>query len=338
MNFILKKKRKLSIESLTNNANDEMQKSFIKTAGPTSKLPRVDSYLFETGLNVQLIDKNDKKLVKLNLNQKPKEDSNNMHIKPMQQHRSQQKLMQYSNNFVEFDDLPSESDISSGTTVVLSNNLINVKTIQNKAIKICYKCNRCDQFFNSESILKDHQLNNCLNLNDDIVNIDSDCSTPNKNAAESNNCLSFDEKSNESISSDHLDDLSPSSSPAKVKTSSKKRVFICNECGRQYCTQNELNKHMIQSHESQKPFDCSMCEMKFNELSSKKRHEKEHAGYKPFRCYICSFEFTRASNLRSHILKVHPGDIGKSVVIAKTIDNKLKFEFNIGKIFFFSIQ
>jgi hypothetical protein len=35
--------------------------------------------------------------------------------------------------------------------------------------------------------------------------------------------------------------------------------------------------------------------------------------------------------LRAHLLKVHPNEIGKLVNISKTIDNKLKFEFDLGK-------
>lgn len=94
---------------------------------------------------------------------------------------------------------------------------------------------------------------------------------------------------------------------------------------------------MLQVHKAQKPYDCSHCELSFYELSAKKRHEKEHSDLKPFRCFICAFEFSRASNLRTHILKVHNHEIGKSVVISKSEVNNLKFEFNIGKIVYILI-
>lgn len=72
--------------------------------------------------------------------------------------------------------------------------------------------------------------------------------------------------------------------------------------------------------------------MNFNDLSAKKRNEKEHTDLNQFRCFICALEFTRASHLRAHILKLHKNEIGKSVVIFNTEVNKLKFKFNIGKI------
>lgn len=114
----------------------------------------------------------------------------------------------------------------------------------------------------------------------------------------------------------------------KSRSSTK---HICNECGMQFFQQSEFNRHLL-THEGIKPYKCSICSMQFYDTSSKNRHEKEHSGLKPFRCYICSFEFTRASNLRAHLLKVHSSEIGKSVIISKSNDNKLKFEFNLDAI------
>ncbi len=120
-----------------------------------------------------------------------------------------------------------------------------------------------------------------------------------------------------------------------ISAGKKKRSFICNECGIEVKSQSELNKHFSLKHDEQKVYMCSHCDTTFEELSSRNRHEKEvHVQQqfcqKPFRCYICSFEFTRASNLRTHLLKVHPNDVGKLVHINKAEDNKLKFEFDLG--------
>ena len=189
-------------------------------------------------------------------------------------------------NLNELDDLPSESDISTGTTLVLPlNNKVNLN--QMKPIHIL-------------STVEKHSQIECLN----------------------EQWLAEDELNHINENTDE--------EPAKVK-SKKQRSFICNECGKQFQTPNEISKHMLQEHESFKPFECSQCQMSFFDLSSKKRHEKEHSGFKPFRCLICSFEFTRASNLRAHLIKVHPSDIGRSVKITKSIDNKLKFEFDLGR-------
>jgi uncharacterized Zn-finger protein len=109
--------------------------------------------------------------------------------------------------------------------------------------------------------------------------------------------------------------------------------IICNECGMQYQTQIDFNRHLATHTQNiNKNQKCTFCSMEFFDLSSKTRHEKEHAGLKSFRCYICGFEFTRASNLRAHLIKVHSSEIGKLVNITKSSDNKLKFEFDIGEI------
>ena len=223
-------------------------------------MSKVEDYLHEVGLNAKLIDKNDKKLIKLDY-------SNSRQINP----NKNSKILFNSNDI---DDLPSESDLSLCTTVFLSKN---------------------NSFSNSTQVLSnkiDKQLLNTMDNNETEI--------------------------------------------SSKKNINKKRSFICNECGCQYFSQNELNKHMIHLHYSQKPFECSQCHISFNDISAKRRHEKEHLGFKQFRCYICSFEFTRASNLRAHLLKIHPDNIGKSVIITKSIDNKLKFEFNLGILIFFN--
>jgi uncharacterized Zn-finger protein len=213
----------------------------------------------------------------------------------------------------DFDDLPSESDISNATIVIpITNTLCQAakllpfdKLTQNKSVSVSFNCVKCNKIFTNEDSLRLHQVNNCSNenLDENIVNLPS-----------SND---DDDKSDES--------------KQKIKYKKQPRTFICTECGMQYTSQFDLSKHMLQTHENTKPFECSMCDMKFNDLYSKNRHEKEHAGLKPFRCWICSFEFTRASNLRAHLLKVHSSEIGKLVHINKTVDKKLKFEFDMGE-------
>ena len=126
----------------------------------------------------------------------------------------------------------------------------------------------------------------------------------------------------------------PQQPVASSSTTANSLKIICNECGKQFNSQSDFNRHLQIAHNAVKPYKCSICSMSFYDISSKNRHEKEHSGLKPYRCYICGFEFTRASNLRAHLIKLHSSEIGKSVIISKTSDNKLKFEFDLGKVFF----
>lgn len=279
----------------------------------TSQLLNTDQSNSDTGLDFQLIAKNDKKLVKLNLakdsvNIKDSIDriksifASNGHLS---KNTNQNKIL----NLEDIDDLPSESDVSTGLFILpqtqtpiqnLEAQQTNDGTLSN--LNICLKCECCNKIFNDDLSYRLHRESNDCNQMESILN-------------EINEHI---EKEEEKIQS------------SKVK----KKFFICTECGNQFYSQNDLNKHMLHVHENTKPYRCSQCPMTFFELSTKNRHEKEHLGLKPFRCYICAFEFSRASNLRTHLLKVHPHDIGSLVNITKTDENKLKFEFNLGiKIF-----
>ena len=131
----------------------------------------------------------------------------------------------------------------------------------------------------------------------------------------------------------HKNLLSVAASVSSSSTTTTASKIICNECGKQFNSQSDFNRHLQIAHNAVKPYKCSICSMAFYDISSKNRHEKEHSGLKPYRCYICGFEFTRASNLRAHLIKLHSSEIGKSVIISKTSDNKLKFEFDLGMIF-----
>ena len=91
------KKRKISSDSLD-----------------TKSIPNVQAFLYETGLNAQLIDKNDKKLIKLNLNNKPR--TFQYDLSSSNYDKSTNLL---NTNLIEVYDLPSVSDISTGTTLIL---------------------------------------------------------------------------------------------------------------------------------------------------------------------------------------------------------------------------
>ena len=47
--------------------------------------------------------------------------------------------------------------------------------------------------------------------------------------------------------------------------------------------------------------------MRFNDPSSRRRHEREHLGTKPYSCHLCSEGFKRASQLRAHLFRRHGG-------------------------------
>lgn len=130
-------------------------------------------------INVQLIDKNDKKLVKLNLNSTPSSASNNSFLPTtIGSLRSQitrminedgNKPSNLSTSVLENDDdLPSESDVSTGMTVAMSSLLSNDRFVSLTKLE----CIKCDRIFTTESLYKHHLENddcgdeNCLDENE----------------------------------------------------------------------------------------------------------------------------------------------------------------------------
>ncbi len=351
----MKRKRKFSSDSL-DSLEDAEDEEIHNNNTSSNKLP--------SGINVQVIAKHDKKLIKLNvLNTTHPHTNRPLVYKP---------IVQTSVSALnDIDDLPSESDVSTGMVLIplnnnntsnnssgllvapnsVSNTIKSLKTSTN--ISICYKCMKCNRIFNEEGLFKMHHESNCDTTSSSSVH-QTTCSQPiarhvvvsDIENEELERLLFSSEHSNTSSDTNggvgfgsvknhiHHTQVQLSHRPraAVVKPSNKQhRVYICNECGIQFHLQSDLNRHMLQVHENAKPFECGGCPMRFYELTSKNRHEKEHSGgLKPFRCYICSLEFTRASNLRTHIYKVHSNEIGKLVHMTKTEDNKLKFEFDLG--------
>ncbi len=335
------------MDSLNEN-NDTLTKSspILSTEYQSSSLP-IEKYLNETtGFNVKVINKNDKKLVKINLNNNTNSLTSSHPIaKQFTSNNNNQAqfcklkttIIKINNNtsltsknsLNEIDDLPSESDISNGTILIPQININSVTKDSNnnnitatKPLKICYKCNKCNKLFDNESLLKTHMDTICSTVELVKVSLNNEPTPANS-----------DNDFNEIIDVENNNEIK------QTNSTSRKRSFICNECGIQVKSQSELNKHMLHMHQDsaskgEQQYKCPQCHMSFHDISSRNRHEKEHSGLKPFRCYICSYEFTRASNLRSHLLKVHPNDIDKLVRINKTEDNKLKFEFDLGTIKF----
>ena len=56
-----------------------------------------------------------------------------------------------------------------------------------------------------------------------------------------------------------------------------------------------------------KPFSCSFCDYKCNQLSTMKAHEWIHTGDKPIHCSKCDYKCRRTSDLKEHD-RIHTGD------------------------------
>lgn len=127
----------------------------------------------------------------------------------------------------------------------------------------------------------------------------------------------------------------PSPSSYKQQVSKSYECYLCRDPIRSYMRFQNLQQHMRQCH-TIKPrtpvFDCSQCDMKFNQIAylwrhvssshgdsmhslmrkceicgkevqrqSIQMHMRVHNGERPFKCEKCDRAFTSPSNLRFHL-------------------------------------
>ncbi|XP_032420405.1 zinc finger protein 773-like isoform X4 [Xiphophorus hellerii] len=89
---------------------------------------------------------------------------------------------------------------------------------------------------------------------------------------------------------------SSSVSESQSGTSTKKRSFKCDICGRCYTRQWYLKNH-YKTHTDESLFLCETCGKSFSQLSDLKVHNKFHTGQRPFSCDSCGKGFSQNSTI-----------------------------------------
>lgn len=79
----------------------------------------------------------------------------------------------------------------------------------------------------------------------------------------------------------------------------------CRYCGKIFWKDGEFASHMLEEHNDDKPFQCSICLKKFKVKLYLTRHMAYHEIDKVFSCEICGKSFRRREYLRIHRLRVH---------------------------------
>lgn len=83
-----------------------------------------------------------------------------------------------------------------------------------------------------------------------------------------------------------------------------KRVYECYDCKKRFDGFIELKRHMNQHDNSQKPFECTTCNIRFVHLNSWFRHRSRHTK-NIHECEYCSKAFDTISRLKFHIQDMH---------------------------------
>ncbi|XP_076610722.1 uncharacterized protein LOC143335307 [Chaetodon auriga] len=84
-----------------------------------------------------------------------------------------------------------------------------------------------------------------------------------------------------------------------VGGSADKKSFICSECGKAFCGEENLKIHM-RTHTGEKPFSCSFCEKGFAQKGYLTNHMTVHTSEKRFLYCVCGKRFAWRYNLKNH--------------------------------------
>ena len=86
----------------------------------------------------------------------------------------------------------------------------------------------------------------------------------------------------------------------------------CAECGSQFATWSDLQRHMVLAHGSNSnnrepihPFHCTVCQKTFTTKLKLHRHEVVHGKRKLFSCTVCDSSYLHKDNLKRHMFTVH---------------------------------
>ncbi|XP_060098457.1 histone-lysine N-methyltransferase MECOM isoform X12 [Heteronotia binoei] len=136
-----------------------------------------------------------------------------------------------------------------------------------------YRCEDCDQLFESKAQLVDHQK--------------FPCSTP--HSAFSMVEEEFQPKLDKENDLHDMQDIQE-----------------CKECDQVFSDVQSLEKHML-SHTEEREYKCDQCPKAFNWKSNLIRHQMSHDSGKHYECENCAKVFTDPSNLQRHIRSQHVG-------------------------------
>ncbi|XP_064424000.1 histone-lysine N-methyltransferase PRDM16 [Latimeria chalumnae] len=130
-----------------------------------------------------------------------------------------------------------------------------------------FRCEDCEELFQSKLDLRRHQKYACGNAN------------------------TIFETLNEEINKKQLDG---------------EEVHECKDCERMFPNKYSLEQHMI-IHTEEREYKCDQCPKAFNWKSNLIRHQMSHDSGKRFECENCIKVFTDPSNLQRHIRSQHVG-------------------------------
>merc|ERR1719233_770477 len=90
----------------------------------------------------------------------------------------------------------------------------------------------------------------------------------------------------------------------KKRSDDPDRPWQCEVCNRKFAEKCTLKRH-IRIHTNEKPWKCTFCTKAFNQSCSLQAHIRIHTGERPFPCHFCPKRFRQSTHRRQHCKRVH---------------------------------
>ena len=86
------------------------------------------------------------------------------------------------------------------------------------------------------------------------------------------------------------------------------KQFACPQCQRSYVTKCGLKQHVDRIHKKQFRYWCETCGKGFIGRCTYHDHIAAHTGVKRHTCGLCEMKFMNKSSLKKHVLYFHPNE------------------------------
>ncbi|XP_019741577.1 MDS1 and EVI1 complex locus protein EVI1 isoform X7 [Hippocampus comes] len=161
-----------------------------------------------------------------------------------------------------------------------------------------YRCEDCDQHFESRSQLLDHQMQQCgmppSSFHDAAEDSDINAQEPQD--------LRPLHMSHDFHECKECDQVFPDiqSLEAHILSHSEEREYKCDQCPKAFNWKSNLIRHQM-SHDSGKHHECENCSKVFTDPSNLQRHiRSQHVGARAHACSDCGKTFATSSGLKQH--------------------------------------
>lgn len=83
---------------------------------------------------------------------------------------------------------------------------------------------------------------------------------------------------------------------------------VCHICGKKSVNFLALQKHIRYNHETDKKYECTLCDKKFKQKYNLKEHVAVHTGESLYNCPYCEWRFKSSANMHTHIKRLHKAE------------------------------